>query len=126
AAADDRLALLHAEALEGVATHGLIAAGAEQERARDSLAGVRPHGARLRAQQEVVAPPQREKVRAGSHRAQEGARGERLPGCAADLDLTVVAVARRDDIVGMAEGAAVAEIDSEARVGRLAQHLLLL
>src|SRR2546428_10046282 len=38
--ADDRIALLDAEALEGIAAYGLVAAGAEQERGRNALAAV--------------------------------------------------------------------------------------
>jgi hypothetical protein len=56
----------------------------------------------------------------------EGARGEGLAGRAADLEAAVVAVARRDDVVGVAEGAAVAEVDRVAGVGLLVEHALLL
>src|SRR5919197_1383773 len=49
-AADDGARLLDTDALEGVAAHGLVAAGAEKEGARDAFARRRAHRPRLPSQ----------------------------------------------------------------------------
>src|SRR4051812_9915021 len=77
-AAHDRAVVLYADALEGVAAHRLVAAGAKQERAWYALADLRAHGADLAAQQEIVAPRQVEKERRARQASQEGLGRQRI------------------------------------------------
>jgi hypothetical protein len=90
--ADDGLALGHAQALEGVAAHRLVAAGAEEEGRRYALARLGDGAAGLAAQQQVISPKGYQQRGAADH-AQELPRGEAGRG-APDLDGAEVARAR--------------------------------
>src|SRR3954468_11218423 len=70
-AADHGAGLLDADALERIAAHRLVAAGAEEEGARDALARRRAHGAGLPAKEQVVGPAERQEDRCAGHSAQE-------------------------------------------------------
>src|SRR5437868_9865103 len=61
--ADDGARLRHADALERIAAHRLVAAGAEEEGARNPGARLRAHGTRLPAEQQVVVPRQHQEER---------------------------------------------------------------
>src|SRR6185503_18356077 len=95
----------HAEAFEGIAAHGLVAAGAEEKRARDALARLGDHASRLAAQQEVAAAAVGQEERDAGKQAQELLRRE-VGRRAADLERAEVAQARKDEVVGAAEVAA--------------------
>src|SRR5581483_8885381 len=90
-AADHGAGFLDADALEGVAAHRLVAARAEEERARDAGARRRAHRAGLPAKQEIVAAAQRQEDR----RAADGAHkrlGRKRVGRAADFTEHVIAL----------------------------------
>src|SRR5438067_7624350 len=124
-AADDGAGLGHADTLEGVAAHRLVAARAEEEGARNALARRRAHRARLAAKQEIVGAPERQEERSVGDGAQERLRGERVRR-AAHLAGNEVALARRDQRVGAAERLARAEVHGVARIGNDARDVPVL
>jgi len=94
----------------GVAAHGLVAAGAEKEGARDALARRRAHGACLAAEQQIVLTPERKEKERACHAAHESLRRQRIRR-AAHLGGEHIALARRNQRVGAAKAFAQAEID---------------
>src|SRR6185503_11575768 len=121
----DRVALLHAEAEVIIAAHRRVAAGAEEKAARDLVAAGGNHAPDLSSQQEVAIPPHREEQRTAGDPAEERTRGERVGG-AAKLEHREIAAARRNEVVGPAEGAAIAEVE-RVTVGEFASaHAFLL
>src|SRR5688572_8016615 len=77
ASAHHRVAAAHAEALERVAAHRLVAAGAEEEGRRNALARARGDDAALGAHLQVVVARERKQRRAARRGAVEAPRGQR-------------------------------------------------
>src|SRR5262245_44437533 len=107
---EDRIALLHAQAQVVIAAHRGVAARPEEEAARDVVARRGDYPPDLSAQQDVPVPADREEERAARDPAKERACGKPLRR-APDLEHREVASSGRDEVVGPAEGAPVAEVD---------------
>src|SRR5690606_21862400 len=123
AAADHGVGAPHAEALERVAAHRLVAAGAKEEGRWDSLARLGDHHARLGAKEKVVAA-ERDQPQEACGGAQERLRRD-AGGSAAEGELDDGAAPRQLPGIGVAKLRAIAEEERMAMVDELADELLL-